>query len=195
MGTRFARLLRCTPGSRGDAGVTLVEISIGMAIFSVIFAAVLATLDSTTKNQAGTQAKAEKLDELRGAVDRIGKEARQALTIDPASTRSRLSMRTLINSDEWDVVYEIADGTLTRKSKPVADPPVEFGQPTLLADSITNGSSVFCYEQLTGSTCPAAVPGSAPETITIQLVAHPRAPAAGELTLKVEIRRRNLNPS
>lgn len=173
----------------GESGLTLVELAIAMGIFGVLFAAVLSQLDTATKTQAGTQARAEKLDELRGALDRIGKEVRQSLTIDTASTRSRLSMRTLVNGVEWDVVFEVASGTLTRAAKPKTQ--TSFGQSTVIAETITS-SAIFCYDALSAGTCLAPVPATVqPSTLTIELVGHPRAPASGELLIKVEIQRRN----
>lgn len=100
----------------GEAGVTIVELLIASSILLVVLLATFASFESVSKAQAYQANRTQTLDEMRGVLNRMTKDLRQATTVDDAvSTASTITFTTYINGVDTDVVYTAAGSTLTRK--------------------------------------------------------------------------------
>jgi Tfp pilus assembly protein PilW len=127
---------------------------------------------SVQRTQVFTQERSQSLDEMRLAIDRLTKEARQATTLDDSSNASRLDMQTFVNGVSTHVVYHVvSDTTLVRT--------VGTTDATILTNM--NSGNVFAYTP--------SVSGA--QIITVTLSVHPARRPDTVLELKSEIRLRN----
>jgi type II secretory pathway pseudopilin PulG len=101
--TRVPRIRRI----RDDAGFTLIELGVAGLMFTIILFAAFTALDVSTKAERGQQARHEAMLEIRSAMDRFTKDLRQATYVDPASNHNKITMKTIIEGAETDVVYEL----------------------------------------------------------------------------------------
>lgn len=67
-----------------EAGFTLVELVVAMAISFLVLAAILTTLDTFSRNAARQTRVTDANDQVRGVIDRIVSDLRQAATIEVA---------------------------------------------------------------------------------------------------------------
>lgn len=105
------RRLRRLRGLQDDAGFTLIELMVATLMVSILVFAALNILDNVTKNERGQSIRHTAMLEIRQAMTRVTKDIRQATWIDPNSTHSWLSMRTLLSGVEADVEYELVETT------------------------------------------------------------------------------------
>ena len=70
------------PRPEGDDGMTLIEVLVGMALFSVLGVLLLGLALSTSRVTEGTRDRTVVNEESRSAMERIARELRQASTID-----------------------------------------------------------------------------------------------------------------
>lgn len=72
---------RCPTAGRGrsDTGVTLIEVMVGMVIFSVLGSLLAGFVISTLRTSSGTSSRISNVDELRVAMDDITKGLRTAI--------------------------------------------------------------------------------------------------------------------
>jgi prepilin-type N-terminal cleavage/methylation domain-containing protein len=80
---------------RGEAGFTLVEMLVAMLLAVIVMLALLATLDSFSRNAARQSKKTDANGQVRQAMDRIVADLRQARTIEVAGG--------------YDLVYTVSD--------------------------------------------------------------------------------------
>lgn len=161
-----------------EEGWTLVELLIAMAFTSLLVVAGFQVFESGSRTERAQQARHDALLELRGALDRIAKDTRQATQVSTSSTRSRLEIATTISGVLHDVVYDVADGAVRRT--------IDGGTPVLLADHVTTATP-FCYDP---PTCVAPGP-TAPTMIRVELGVEPEAFSRGPITLASDIQLRN----
>jgi prepilin-type N-terminal cleavage/methylation domain-containing protein len=96
-------------GLRDDAGFTLIELMVSTLMFAILSGAAFTALDVGTKAERGQQARHDAMVEIRGAMDQFTKDLRQATYIDPTSTHTRITMKTLLSGVESDVTYELVE--------------------------------------------------------------------------------------
>lgn len=161
-----------------ERGTTLIELVITAAIFIVLLGAALQMLDTGTRSERAQQSRHDALVELRTAVSRVTKDARQALEIAPASTRTRLEMITLVGGAQHQVTYELVGGEVRRS--------IDGGAPATIATNVTVAQP-FCYDP---PDCVAAAPAQ-PTMIRVTLALTPDVLSGGPITLATDIQLRN----
>lgn len=141
----------------------------------VVLGAVLQSVDTGVRTEAGHRARSEALDEIRLAMNRLTKDARQAVWVAPTSGASRLEMSTLLNGAAHDVVYELVGTTLQRS--------VDGGPATPLVSRVVSGTDTFTYDP-----DPAA---ATPGMIGIAITLEPRGLDDSDVTLTTRVYLRN----
>jgi type II secretory pathway component PulJ len=174
---RLAQLLR------RDDGMTVTELLVGTSIFVIIVFAVFSVLDSGTTAERGQQARHDTLLETRAAMTRMSKDIRQAVSLSPTSTRSRLQVQTYISGTALDVIYELnANDQITRKIGTT-------GPATPIIERVTTDTP-FCYDP--DSACTATTPSTALSKVRINLSVQPDVSNARAITLATDIELRNI---
>jgi type II secretory pathway component PulJ len=172
---------------RGDRGSTVLEVALASALFMLMVGAVLTALDSGTRSERVSQARQEALLDLRQAMTQMTKEIRQAVSIDPTSTATRLDMHTLVGGTDRRVVYEVSG------SAPNAILRRTVYTPTATTFELANrivAPQAFCYQF--NETCLATTPGETLSSIRVSLALTPVVLSAGSITLATDIELRNL---
>lgn len=86
------------------------------AILLVVLVATLQSLESVSSAQAFQANRSTTLDDMRGVLNRMTKDLRQASTVnESASTASTITFSTAINGTSTQIVYTASGTTLTRK--------------------------------------------------------------------------------
>ena len=163
-----------------EDGFTLIELALVGAIIVAVLAIMLNVLSAGTEAERTNELRSRTASQLRTASARVTKDVRQALWIDPASTPTRLSMRTISSGVEHLVVWDVSGGRLRRA--------VDGGTPVPVATGIASGN-LFCYDP---PACLSSVAGSSLDMVRLRFVSLP--PAAGSRALEVvtEVELRNL---
>lgn len=82
----------------------------------IVLLATFASLESVSKSQAYQANRTETLDEMRGVLNRMTKDLRQATNVDETvSTASTITFSTYIDGVTTPVVYTASGTTLKRK--------------------------------------------------------------------------------
>jgi type II secretory pathway component PulJ len=165
---------------REEDGVGMIELLVAAAIFIILLLPVLSLLDSGTKTERANQARHEALLDLRSVMTRITKDVRQALTIDPASDRTKLDMETIVLGVEHRVVYQLTGGTVTRA--------VDGGAATLLAEKVTS-AQIFCYDP---PDCVLTAPPEDPTSVRVDIALEPEVFSRGPINLATDVELRNI---
>jgi prepilin-type N-terminal cleavage/methylation domain-containing protein len=178
---------RLPAAPRNDAGFTLVEVVISMAVIAVVFAMYSVTMSSTIRGSTRVQENSVLQGEARAAVDAIARDLRQAYTGNgtPALETMTASQIQFLSPDRSTplrlrrINYRVSGKLLQRamaRSTNTGSPPWTF--PALSAYSTELGavssSTVFSYYAADGSvtTTPSDVAG-----VTIRVsVANPATP-------------------
>ena len=92
-------ILRPDARESRDAGVTLVETLVAMIILGVVGAVMSAALINTHKEHRLTSDEAQGLSDVRVVVERLGRDVRQARSIDAGATSAKLVLWIDYNSD------------------------------------------------------------------------------------------------
>jgi len=164
-----------------DRGVTVPELLIVVLVFALLLVATLGILESAVKTERGQQSRADSLDGLRLAMARVTKDIRQAMSVDPSSTASRLQMTTIVDGDTVSVVYEVVGGTLLRR--------IDGGAARAVAERVLTGSArPFCYDP---PTCTGASPSTTPPAVLVLLEIRPDVSDAPSIKLATTIKLRN----
>jgi Tfp pilus assembly protein PilW len=95
--------------------VTIIELMISSALLLIVLVAVLSTFESVSTSQAFQADRSQNLDDMRGVLNRMTKDLRQATTVDAASTPSNITFTTAINGVNTPIIYTASGTTLTRK--------------------------------------------------------------------------------
>ena len=146
-----------------------------MMLLLVIVGSLLTVFESVQRTQMFTQERSQTLDDMRVALSRITKEARQASSVAPTSTASKLDLQTYVNGVATQVVYEAAGSTLTRTAGGSAAPIL----------SNLNSTVVFTYAPAVTQT----------QVVTITLNVHPVRRPDTVVSLTSEVRLRNQGTS
>ena len=163
-----------------DEGVGIIELMVASAIFIILLLPVMSLLDSGTKTERANQVRHEALLDLREAMTRITKDVRQALSIDPASDRTRLDMRTIVAGVERRVVYRLTGATVTRA--------VDGGGAALLAEKVTS-TQIFCFDP---PDCVLTAPPEDPSAVRVDIALEPEVFSRGPINLATDVELRNI---
>lgn len=156
---------------RPDAGYTIVELTVTIAIFSIVLASLVGVFISVQRSQAYVSDRTESLDNLRLAMDRLSKEVRQTTTV-TAKTATSLAITTFVAGSAEDITWAVVGGTLTRTD--------QWGASATVLRNVTN-SDVFTYTPATGR----------PVVVAVRLQTRPAQSPDTLLELTSEIRLRN----
>jgi hypothetical protein len=132
---------------------------------------------SVQRSEATVRGRTTSLDELRDTLGLVGRDVRQAVSIDPTSTPSRLQLEGYDKGAPATIVWEVnGDGDLQRS--------VDGGTPTLSQEGVLD-PDVFSFLPDVNTT----------EVVFIDLTLQPRALPETELTVEGEVRLRNRGTS
>lgn len=109
-----------------------------MGLLIVVVGSMLTIFESVQRSAAFVQDRTEHLDDMRLAIDQMTKEIRQAVSVSPTSTVSRIQMDTYLLGVKRQVVYQAASGKLTRQ--------VDGGAAVVIQQRLSS-SSIFTYTQ------------------------------------------------
>ncbi len=117
--------------------MTIIELMISSSILLVVLLATLGSFESVSNAQAFQADRTKTIDEMRGVLNRMTKDLRQATSVDETtSTASTISYSTAINGVSTQIVYAATGSTLTRQVGTAAAFPVLTGLAT---------TSIFTY--------------------------------------------------
>jgi type II secretory pathway component PulJ len=165
---------------RREEGITVIELLVASSIFIILLLPVLSLLDSGTRTERANQVRHDALVDLRGAMTRITKDVRQALSIDPASSKTMLDMTTIVSGSDHRIVYQLTGSTLTRS--------IDGGTPGALAENVTS-TEVFCYDP---PDCALTAPPDDPSAVRVAIALEPVVFSGGPLTLATDVELRNI---
>lgn len=95
----MARFVERLSRLRGESGVTLVEIAITLAIFSMVSALLMNTLATTSTATAHVDDQNRGLADLQVVTERMSRDLRVARGVDPLATTSQLTLWIDSDSD------------------------------------------------------------------------------------------------
>lgn len=160
--------------SAPEAGFSLVELITATAVMGLVVASMLSLFAGVQRTAARETSRSQTTDQVRVALDRIAKDVRQALSIDPSSTGSLLEMQTLIDGVEHTVAYDGTGANLLTRS--------------------VDGTEVTLLERMTITTVFTYSPDVLdPSVVTIHVTARPEkfSQDAAEISLSSEVKLRN----
>lgn len=105
------------PDRHHDAGVTLIEVLVSLAIFAVIGIAGLTVLDTVARTGERTDGRLERLAEIDRAFLVIRRDLAQISGLDTRLNDDGLAFRRLDAEGSFSVLYHADDSALTRQIK------------------------------------------------------------------------------
>jgi Tfp pilus assembly protein PilV len=165
---------------RREEGVSVIELMVASVIFIILLLPILSLLDSGTRTERASQVRHDALVDLRGAMTRVTKDVRQALSIAPSSSKTMLDMNTIVGGVDRRIVYQLSAGTLTRS--------VGGGTPAPLATKVTS-AEIFCYDP---PDCALATVPDDPSAVRVTIALEPVVFSGGPITLATDVELRNL---
>jgi Tfp pilus assembly protein PilV len=178
---------RLTRTLRPDSGVTLIEVMIASGLMILIMTFVLNMMDSASKNERGQEARHTAQLALRGAMDQITKDVRQATAVSTSSTTSLLDMQTLVNGNLVRVRYDVSGTAFRRTVCTSTDLATTCTDSPLVLISHFSGTP-FCFDP---PDCVAQSISTNPPTIRVTLAADPAVYSGGPITLQTDVDLRN----
>lgn len=167
--------------------MTIIELMITSALLLIVLLTVFNALDSVSRAQAYQADRTQVLDDMRGVMNKMTKELRQATAVeeitDPTATSvisSSLTYTTSINGAATAVVYTASGTTLTRKVGAAA----AFA---VLQHLAPTGINIFTRTRATTVT--------GVQWVEIDLVVNPARRPATTLELQSEVNLRNRTSS
>jgi type II secretory pathway pseudopilin PulG len=106
---------------RSEAGMTVVEISVAVALLLTVSAVFLPMLATATRTVRPMQLQSQSIDSLRNALASIGREMRSAscvvepTAVAPDNVGNTLTFITDANNTTYQVTYTVTAGQLTRQ--------------------------------------------------------------------------------
>jgi type II secretory pathway pseudopilin PulG len=106
---------------RSEAGMTIVEISVAVALLLAVSAVFLPILATASRTVRPMQMQSQSIDSLRNALAAIGREMRSAACVSaptsvaPDNVGNTLTFVTDANNTTYEVTYTITAGQLTRQ--------------------------------------------------------------------------------
>lgn len=158
--------------SAREDGFTLVETVAASVVGILVLTTVLSVFLSAQRSENFQQGRAQGLDEIRLAMERMTKEIRQVQTVRAGSSASVLDVDTFVEGTATHVIYRVTGTDLTRTE----------GSSTITLVTQLIGSSMFTYTP--SATSPSVI------TVTIRSRPTPNAPET-TLVLTSEIKLRN----
>lgn len=132
--------------ARGEAGITVVEMIISVALVSIVSAVFLPVMATSSRSVHPMRVRSQTIDSLRNSLSSIGREMRSAAcVIEPAAggtaatatPSNRLKFVTEANNVQSTVTYIAANGQLIRE---------EEGEDTLLIETgLVNPGDAFTH--------------------------------------------------
>lgn len=105
--------------ARGDAGITVVEMIVSVALVSIVSAVFLPVMATSSRSVHPMRVRSQTIDSLRNSLSAIGREMRSAACVlepgpnDPPGNRLRFV--TEANNSEYEVTYIAGNGQLIRQ--------------------------------------------------------------------------------
>jgi type II secretory pathway pseudopilin PulG len=149
----------------------VIELTITLMLLLIVVGSLLTVFESVQRTQVFAQERSQTLDDMRIAIERVTKEARQATSVTSTSDADTLDMETYINGTSTHVVYATSGDDLTRT----------VGSSTVTILTNLDSTSIFAYT-------PSA---ESAQVITITLDVHPARRPDTVLSLTSEVRLRN----
>jgi hypothetical protein len=141
----------------------------------VVLLAVFDSLDTISKSQAYQADRTQNLDDMRGVLNRMTKDLRQATSVDESvSTASTITFTTYIDGVSTPIVYTASGTNLTRK--------VGTNAPFTVLKNLAS-TDVFTYV--------AATDVTGVQWVEIELQVHPARSPDTTLVLDSEVNLRN----
>ena len=132
-----------------EDGFTLIELMITAAIMSIVSTAVIAMAMRTVDTSATIVDRRDVLAEGRIALDRLGKQIRQAESVDTAySTQTQIKVATYLDGTPTTVVWRVSGSTAPFKLQESRNGGTTF---VTVATSLS-ASNVFTYTTHAGLT-------------------------------------------
>jgi len=128
-----------SPPRRSEHGFTTIEMAMAMLIMGIALSCFLPLLTSSTTAAARSQDQSEAVDQTTVALTQISRELRSAECITSPTentTGTTLRFTTVSNDTEYEVIYRVAGGTLTRQV-------VGASQTTVVAEHLVSTSDAF----------------------------------------------------
>jgi prepilin-type N-terminal cleavage/methylation domain-containing protein len=133
----------------GEEGVTLIELMVTAAIMAIVSTAVIAMAMRVVTTSANVVDRRDVLGEGRIALDRLGKQLRQAESVDTTfSTPSQIKVSTYVNGTPTTVVWKVTGATAPYVLKESQDGGTSF---QTVANSLSS-DQLFNYIQHAGVT-------------------------------------------
>lgn len=110
--------------ARGDAGITVVEMILSVAMVSIVSAVFLPLMATSSRSVHPMRVRSQTIDSLRNSLSSIGRELRSAAcVIEPlagpsaaeATPSNELKFVTEANNTEYTVTYTAENGQLLRQ--------------------------------------------------------------------------------
>jgi type II secretory pathway pseudopilin PulG len=106
---------------RSEAGMSVVEVSVAVALMLTVSAVFLPMLATATRTARPMQLQSQSIDSLRNALASIGREMRSAecvvvpTSVTPNNVGNTLTFITDANNTTYEVTYTITAGQLLRQ--------------------------------------------------------------------------------
>lgn len=100
--------------SAPEGGFTLMELVVTMALMALVVTSMVTLFSSIQRTTIRQEQRGATTEEIRLAMDRITKDARQAEGFRSGSSASVLDMDTYVNGIATRVIYTASGATLTR---------------------------------------------------------------------------------
>lgn len=138
---------RSADGHPHDAGVSLIEVVITLALTSVLGLMIVYAVQSNSKLHRDTIEESSGLADVKVVVERLGRDIRAARSVDPAATASRLVLWIDSNANNArdlgeEVTWEVTPGPSGTQFNVLRQ--TTSGQPTVQAQTVVDDLA-FCY--------------------------------------------------
>ena len=136
------KFLRAAAPARAESGITTMELMFTVGLLTVVSAAFLPIMATSSKSVRPMQVQSQSIDSLRNALAAIGREMRSANCVtEPAANAgagNRLRFTTDANNTTYEVTYTAVDGQLLRQV-------TGEGSVTLLQTGLVNPGDAFTH--------------------------------------------------
>jgi len=127
---------------RSESGITVMELVFTVGLLSIVSAAFLPIMATSSRSVRPMQMQSQSIDSLRNALAAIGREMRSAACVNEpaanAAASNRLRFTTDANNTTYEVTYSVVDGQLLRQVEGETSV-------TLLDTGLVNGSDAFTH--------------------------------------------------
>jgi general secretion pathway protein J len=161
------------PTRSPDAGVTLIEMMIALALFALIGTAGFAMLDQVLRSQRGSEGRLERLSEQERALHLISADFKMAAPRSLTAAEDKVTLTRPGSGGSLQLAYRLYAGTLRR----AVQHPGQTADQTLLT-----GVAAITWRFLT----PEGNWSDTWPTDTVQSLTTPRNPRAIELTIALQ---------